>query len=68
MKLFVKMQVALAQLKNKKGQNTVEYLLMLGVIVGVVAIVGVLIKNMVGEGGSVSDAIKEKVLGGIGNM
>ena len=32
-------------LKNKKGQNTVEYLLMLTVIVGVVLLVGIGIKN-----------------------
>lgn len=32
-------------LKNRKGQNTVEYLLMLAVIVGVVLGVGVLLKG-----------------------
>ena len=31
--------------KNRSGQNTVEYLLMLAVVVGVVLIVGVAIKN-----------------------
>lgn len=32
-------------LKNRKGQNTVEYLLMLSVVVGVVLIAGMAIKN-----------------------
>jgi Flp pilus assembly pilin Flp len=49
MKLFVKMQAAFAQLKNKKGQNTVEYLLMLVVIVGVALAVGMAIKKFMPE-------------------
>ncbi|HBE87621.1 MAG TPA: class III signal peptide-containing protein [Elusimicrobiales bacterium] len=32
-------------LKNRKGQNTVEYLLMLAVVVGVVLIAGMALKN-----------------------
>ncbi len=32
-------------LKRRKGQNTVEYLLMLAVVVGVVLLAGVAIKN-----------------------
>ena len=36
---------AAARLKNRKGQNTVEYLLMLSVVVGVVLIAGMAIKN-----------------------
>ena len=32
-------------LKNSKGQNTVEYLLMLAVVVGVVLIAGVALKK-----------------------
>ncbi len=32
-------------LKNRKGQNTVEYLLMLAVVVGVVLIAGVALKK-----------------------
>ena len=31
--------------KNRKGQNTVEYLLMLAVVVGVVLIAGMALKN-----------------------
>jgi len=32
-------------LRNRKGQNTVEYLLMLAVVVGVVLIAGVALKS-----------------------
>ena len=34
-----------AWMKSRRGQNTVEYLMMLGVIVGIVLVVGVAIKN-----------------------
>ncbi len=65
MKLYVKMQAALAGLQNKKGQNTIEYLLMLGVIVGVALAVGTLVKNFMPE---LFDNVKEKLLGGLGKM
>lgn len=32
-------------MKNRKGQNTVEYLMMLGVIVGVILVLGMLFKG-----------------------
>lgn len=62
MKLFVKAQIALMQLRDKKGQNTVEYLFMLMIIVGVVLLVGGLIKAFMPE---LFDNIKAKMLGGI---
>lgn len=65
MKYFVKMQVALAQLKSKKGQGTVEYLLMLGVIVGVALIAGLAVKNFMPE---LFEQIKQKILGGVSQM
>ncbi|ACC98760.1 hypothetical protein Emin_1210 [Elusimicrobium minutum Pei191] len=65
MKYFVKMQIALAQLKSKKGQGTVEYLLMLGVIVGVALIAGAAVKAFMPE---LFDNIKTKILGGVGQM
>ncbi|WP_424246076.1 uncharacterized protein (UPF0333 family) [Elusimicrobium posterum] len=65
MKYFVKMQVALMQLKSKKGQGTVEYLLMLGVIVGVALIAGVAVKNFMPE---LFESIKAKILGGVSQM
>ena len=34
-----------AWMKSRKGQNTVEYLMMLGVIVGIVLVVGATLKN-----------------------
>jgi Flp pilus assembly pilin Flp len=40
-----KLEAARAWLRSRKGQNTVEYLLMLTVIVGVVLIAGALLKK-----------------------
>jgi len=64
MKLIAKMHLAVANalnaVKNKKGQNTIEYLFMLGIIVVVVGIVGGLIKAFMPD---LFDNIKEKILG-----
>jgi len=64
MKLIAKMHLAAARaaaaIKNKKGQNTVEYLFMLGVIVVVVMLVGGLIKGFMPD---LFNNIKEKILG-----
>ncbi len=64
MRIIAKMHLAfdraLETIKNKKGQNTVEYLFMLGIIVGVVVLVGAAIKKFMPE---VFDKIKEKILG-----
>ena len=69
MKLIAKMHLAAANalkaVKNKKGQNTIEYLFMLGIIVVVVGIVGGLIKAFMPE---LFDNIKEKILGQAGNI
>lgn len=64
MKLIAKMHLAynraLKAVKNNKGQNTIEYMLMLFVIIGVVFAVGALIKNYMPE---LFDQIKEKITG-----
>ena len=64
MKLIAKMHLAynraLKAVKNNKGQNTIEYMLMLFVIIGVVFAVGALIKNYMPE---LFDQIKEKIAG-----
>ncbi|WP_428898241.1 hypothetical protein Dip518_000432 [Parelusimicrobium proximum] len=65
MKLFVKIQTALMQIKNKKGQNTIEYLLMLGVVVGVALLVGGLIKAFMPD---LFEQIKGKILGNVGQL
>lgn len=69
MKLIAKMHLAAANalnaVKNKKGQNTIEYLFMLGIIVVVVGIVGGLIKAFMPE---LFDNIKEKILGQAGSI
>ncbi len=64
MKYIAKMHLAfnkaIESVKNKKGQNTIEYLLMLLVIIGVVFAVGALIKNYMPE---LFNQIKEKITG-----
>jgi len=45
MNMIVKARARLAALRDKKGQNTVEYLLMLTVVVGVVLIAGAALKK-----------------------
>lgn len=69
MRLIAKMHLAYARaiqaVKNKKGQNTIEYLFMLGIIVVVVGIVGGLIKAFMPD---LFDNIKEKILGQAGSI
>lgn len=53
---------ALNCLKKKEGQNTIEYVLMLVVVVGVAGLAGVLIKKFMPE---LFDNVKNKILGGM---
>ncbi len=53
---------ALGTLTKKEGQNTVEYVLMLVVVVGVALAAGGLIKSAMPE---VWDNVKQKILGSI---
>ena len=50
---------------KKEGQNTVEYVLMLVVVVGVAVLVGGLIKNFMPE---FWENIKGKILGGANSL
>ncbi len=52
-------------LKKKEGQNTVEYMLMLGVIVGVALLVGKLVKSYMPE---LFDQVKAKITGNMSEM
>lgn len=45
MKYIVMAQTRLGRLRSRRGQNTVEYLLMLTVVVGVVLVAGVALKK-----------------------
>ncbi len=69
MKYIAKMHLAynraIENIKNKKGQNTIEYLFMLGIIVVVVGIVGGLIKTFMPQ---LFDQIKEKITGQASNI
>ena len=69
MKMIAKMHLAFNRaveaVNNKKGQNTIEYLFMLGIIVVVVGIVGALIKAFMPQ---LFDNIKEKILGQAGGI
>lgn len=69
MRIIAKMHLAYANaietVKNKKGQNTIEYLFMLGIIVVVVGIVGGLIKAFMPD---LFENIKGKILGEAGNL
>ena len=53
---------ALNTLTKKNGQNTVEYVLMLVVVVGVALLAGKLIKEFMPD---MFDNVKAKILGGI---
>ena len=53
---------ALGCLKKKEGQNTIEYVLMLVVVVGVAGIAGVAIKKFMPE---LFENVKSKILGGV---
>ena len=52
-------------LRDRKGQNTVEYLMMLGVIAVAVLAIGGLIKQFLPE---LFGTIKEKILGAAGGL
>ncbi|MCL2887861.1 MAG: class III signal peptide-containing protein [Elusimicrobia bacterium] len=69
MKYYIKMQMALndikARLQDKKGQGTVEYLLMLGVIIVVAVAAGALFKSFMPD---LFDKIKTKIFGGVQSM
>ncbi len=69
MRMIAKMHLAYANaietVRNKKGQNTIEYLFMLGIIVVVVGIVGGLIKTFMPE---LFDSVKAKIMGEAGNL
>jgi Flp pilus assembly pilin Flp len=45
MNMIVKAQTKLRKLSSERGQNTVEYLLMLTVVVGVVLVAGIALKK-----------------------
>ena len=56
---------ALGCLKKQEGQNTIEYVLMLVVVVGVAGLAGVLIKNYMPE---LFEQIKGKITGSMSDM
>lgn len=56
---------ALNCLKRKEGQNTIEYVLMLVVVVGVAGLAGVMIKKFMPE---LFDNVKAKIFGGMNDM
>ncbi|MBQ3934072.1 MAG: hypothetical protein II726_02660 [Elusimicrobiaceae bacterium] len=64
MKYIAKMHLAfnkaVENIKNKKGQNTIEYLFMLGIIVVVVGLVGAAIKAFMPD---LFEQIKGKITG-----
>ena len=69
MKYIAKMHLAfnkaVENIKNKKGQNTIEYLFMLGIIVVVVGLVGAAIKTFMPD---LFNQIKEKITGQAANI
>lgn len=70
MKFIIAMQNKLEAVKNaafncvkrKEGQNTIEYIIMLGVVVGIALMVGGLVKKMMPD---VFDSVKAKIIGGV---
>ena len=61
-KLNAAKAAAINSLKKQEGQNTIEYIIMLGVVVGIALLVGTLVKNMMPE---LFENIKAKIIGGI---
>lgn len=49
-------------IKRKEGQNTIEYILMLAVVVGIALAVGGFVKKMMPD---VFEKVKEKIIGGV---
>lgn len=56
---------ALNCLKRKEGQNTIEYVLMLVVVVGVAGLAGVLIKKFMPD---LFEQVKAKITGSMSEM
>ena len=56
---------ALNCLKRKEGQNTIEYVLMLVVVVGVAGLAGVLIKQFMPD---LFEQVKAKITGSMNEM
>ena len=61
-KLNAAKMAASNRLKKQEGQNIIEYIIMLGVVVGIALLVGTLVKNMMPE---LFENIKAKIIGGI---
>ncbi len=61
-KLNALKQAAFNCVKKQEGQNTIEYIIMLGVVVGIALAVGMLVKNMMPE---VFESVKAKIIGGV---
>lgn len=61
-KLDAARNAAFSLLKKKEGQNTVEYIIMLGVVVGIALLVGALVKKMMPD---VFESVKAKIIGGV---
>ncbi|MBO7238121.1 MAG: hypothetical protein J6U96_02370 [Elusimicrobiaceae bacterium] len=61
-KLDAARNAAFNLLKKKEGQNTVEYIIMLAVVVGIALAVGALVKKMMPE---VFENVKSKIIGGV---
>ena len=70
MKFIVAMQNKLSSLRNqaiecckqKEGQTTVEYIMIIGIVIVVAGVVMVAMKNMMPE---VFESVKAKILGGL---
>lgn len=56
---------AVSCLTKKEGQNTIEYVLMLVVVVGVAGLAGVLVKKFMPE---LFEQVKAKITGGMSDM
>ena len=56
---------ALGCLKKKEGQNTVEYVLMLVVVVGIAMVAGVALKKFAPE---LIEKVKAKIFGGVDSV
>lgn len=61
-KLDAARNAAFNLLKKKEGQNTIEYIIMLGVVVGIALLVGALVKKMMPD---VFESVKAKIIGGV---
>ena len=70
MKFIIAMQTKLNAMKDvafncvrkKEGQNTIEYIIMLGVVVGIALAVGGAVKHMMPD---VFENVKAKIIGGV---